>query len=526
MREIDYWFTEAVYLLGLENAHMKACRFGRCVHRQSFRKSGHPGPGCSHRVSGFSTARERHFSPSAILATLLVCLCHQSLQAAETPLGATELARKVDPAIVTIVVPDIGYGSGFVLGKTGEIVTNYHVIEGAKKASVMFHDKSTAQVEGFLAISPGKDLAILRVKPPHSTLGGLQTAKSRPSKGANVFAFGAPLGLTGTVSDGIVSAVRSGIDIRDVLKKMLQRDVYVDILHYDLDAIWIQTTAPISRGNSGGPLVDERGDVVGVNTASNTLGQNLNFAVSSHHLKHLLENAGETLRPLSDLPKPRSGLRRAQLADGKRTLEYWIQRTKAEQEALSSPMRRLRPPGRSAGPRAAARAINDVASMMLAYADRISRLDAHEVDEELVAAVLEEARTSRKGARAWQGIAAALNSYSKLEFVKAQAEMRAYDKANDEVYFATFSKLRVTLSKKYGLEFPDYLPKDAAKPDAPELTAEERAAKEASSKLVIAKNLIEAGKRDAAKSWLRKVITKYPGTEAAKEAQALLNGLE
>src|SRR5262249_35007743 len=154
-----------------------------------------------------------------------------------------------------------------------------------KKAVVRFADKSTADVTGFLAIAVGKDLAILRINSQGHVLKPLKVATDRPKKAEEVFAFGAPRGLESTVTNGIVSSVRQGTELRDNFKATTGADLYTEQLHYDLDAIWLQTTAPISGGNSGGPLVNRQGEVVGLNTWNRTDGQNLNFAISIEHVK-------------------------------------------------------------------------------------------------------------------------------------------------------------------------------------------------------------------------------------------------
>jgi S1-C subfamily serine protease len=176
------------------------------------------------------------------------------------------LVAKVDPSIVTIAIQNQAQGSGFVVDAKGLIVTNYHVIEGAKWAVVTFADKKTYSVDGFIAITPTKDLALLHIRHRGNELPPLRLAENVPVKGERVFAFGSPMGLTGSVSDGIVAAIRTGQDVRETLRHLAHRDVYKEGLGYDVDAQWIQTTAPISPGNSGGPLVNARGEVVGVNT--------------------------------------------------------------------------------------------------------------------------------------------------------------------------------------------------------------------------------------------------------------------
>src|SRR5690606_502952 len=100
----------------------------------------------------------------------------------------------------------------------------------------------------------------------------LKIATTLPKKGETTIAFGSPLGLSFTASNGIVSAVRLEDELRN------------EALGLNLNVTWIQTTSPISPGNSGGPLMNDRGEVIGINTlivGAAHAGQNLNFAVSS-----------------------------------------------------------------------------------------------------------------------------------------------------------------------------------------------------------------------------------------------------
>jgi serine protease Do len=138
-------------------------------------------------------------------------------------------------------------GSGFVIDKTGYIVTNNHVIEGADQITVVMHDERKLEAT-LVGRDPKTDLALLKVKAseelPAVTFGDSDQARV----GDWVLAIGNPLGLGGTVTAGIVSA--RGRDIRS--------GPYDD---------YIQTDAPINRGNSGGPLFNVDGEVIGINTA-------------------------------------------------------------------------------------------------------------------------------------------------------------------------------------------------------------------------------------------------------------------
>lgn len=138
-------------------------------------------------------------------------------------------------------------GSGFIIDKTGFIVTNNHVIEGADQITVVLHNERKLEAK-LIGRDPKTDLALLKVKSdkplPHVPFGN--SDKSRV--GDWVLAIGNPLGLGGSVTAGIISA--RGRDIRS--------GPYDD---------YIQTDAPINRGNSGGPLFNIKGEVIGINTA-------------------------------------------------------------------------------------------------------------------------------------------------------------------------------------------------------------------------------------------------------------------
>lgn len=199
-----------------------------------------------------------------------------------------DVIESVEPSVVRVdVVTRSGnaFGSGFVVQSDGVVVTNFHVVEDALRAKVSFRNGETASVDGTLYIDSDRDIAILKV-----TVAGkvpsLGFAHSTPRKGEPVIAFGAPQGLSFSATDGIVSAIRTGDELSDLGKVAL--------------GTWIQTTAPISPGNSGGPLVNLDGDVVGANTSALIVGQNLNFAISANDIRDAMTKAEKaTVAPLS-----------------------------------------------------------------------------------------------------------------------------------------------------------------------------------------------------------------------------------
>ncbi|HWC89158.1 MAG TPA: trypsin-like peptidase domain-containing protein, partial [Pirellulales bacterium] len=219
----------------------------------------------------------------------------------ETPARrSTDLADLIDCVENSVVRVNVsgpgggGLGSGFIANADGTVVTNHHVIEGAATAEVIFKDGRKARVRGVRADLPDKDVAVLSIEPPSGRpLRPLKIAAGLPRKGEQVVAFGAPLGFSFTASDGLISAIRNGAELNSEFRGIGFK------LDYDPRVTWLQTTAPISRGNSGGPLVNLRGEVVGLNTLSiPELGQNLNFAVSAVDLQRALATAAGEPRPL------------------------------------------------------------------------------------------------------------------------------------------------------------------------------------------------------------------------------------
>ena len=174
-------------------------------------------------------------------------------------------------------------GSGFVIHPSGLIVTNNHVIEGADEIVINFANGTKLKVNEIIGHDSKTDLALLRVT-PRTPLKAVKFGNSEKIRvGDWVMAIGNPFGLGGSVSVGIVSAT----------KRDINSGPYDD---------FIQTDAAINRGNSGGPLFDMEGNVIGVNTAifSPTGGSiGIGFAIPSNTAKHVLDQLkrwGETRR--------------------------------------------------------------------------------------------------------------------------------------------------------------------------------------------------------------------------------------
>jgi S1-C subfamily serine protease len=223
-----------------------------------------------------SAARVNAVRLAAPFALVLVSLASAS--------GAAELVEVVKEVEKSVVQVDTnrGLGSGVIVDNRGWVLTNYHVIDGARKATVTLRSGKVFEVRGFLAIDPLRDLALLKTDEFPEPC-AIKLAPKLPDVGEKVAAFGNPKGFSFTTSEGIVSAKRSGTEVMTIIG----RTAYA-LLGYAADAMWIQTTAPISPGNSGGPLVNMNAELVGLNTWSHTQGQNLNFAISLEDIKRLL----------------------------------------------------------------------------------------------------------------------------------------------------------------------------------------------------------------------------------------------
>jgi S1-C subfamily serine protease len=154
---------------------------------------------------------------------------------------------------MTLDVSEIpqGTGSGFVWDQDGHIVTNFHVVQGADRASVTLNDNSTYPAT-IVGRAPDKDIAVLHIDAPPQKLLPLPLGQSSQLKvGQKVLAIGNPFGLDQTLTTGVVSGLGREI------KSITQRSIF-DV---------IQTDASINPGNSGGPLLDSSGRLIGINTA-------------------------------------------------------------------------------------------------------------------------------------------------------------------------------------------------------------------------------------------------------------------
>ncbi len=205
------------------------------------------------------------------LLALALCLLYSAgarAQQTQPQDALPQLIRRVKPSVVSVITYNARgevavTGSGFFI-RPGEVVTNLHVVEGAQRVEIRTFDGKgkTYAVEGLKSIDEDGDLALMSVEMPAERSRILEVTGAAPEEGERIFVIGNPLRLEGSISDGIVSAVREVPSLGRI----------------------IQITAPISHGNSGSPVFNMRGQVIGIVTIKVTNGQNINLAMSAQRL--------------------------------------------------------------------------------------------------------------------------------------------------------------------------------------------------------------------------------------------------
>ena len=176
------------------------------------------------------------------------------------------------PSVLLIVAYDendqpTGMGSGFFFGDTKTIATNLHVVQNAAKLAIKLSSGETGWIDTVLGVDAERDLALLQ-----SNLTGtpIKAAGRLPDIGEDILAIGNPSGLEGTVSTGIISGIRT-----------------------EDGSQYFQITAPISPGSSGGPIIDQHNEVLGVSTFYLDGAQSLNFAMPAAYLTKLYSKKSE-----------------------------------------------------------------------------------------------------------------------------------------------------------------------------------------------------------------------------------------
>ncbi len=202
-----------------------------------------------------------------LLSVLSACMSPGASSAAEQSAASIFAAQANSVVLIGAVINKkvTHLGSGFIVRPDGLIVTNYHVVSGAKEIFIKLKDSQIFPDAKVLSFDEEKDIAFIKIdaaKLRTVVLGNSSTVKI----GEQVIVIGNPLGLESTVSDGLISAVRTLNNGRRFL----------------------QISVPLSTGSSGSPLFNMKGEVIGVTTSGRLDGQNLNFAIPINSVRSLM----------------------------------------------------------------------------------------------------------------------------------------------------------------------------------------------------------------------------------------------
>jgi S1-C subfamily serine protease len=211
----------------------------------------------------------------------LACLIRAGIARGAAQDGLADVIERCERAVVRIEAEGNrgrGIGSGFLADSSGTLVTNTHVLSGAQKAVAVFPNGQQHEIKGTLLIDASYDICIAKIDGTNFEF--LPLAAELPRKGERVTALGSPKGLSFTATTGIVSAIRPA------------EELGADIGRPEIRGTWVQVDAALSGGNSGGPLINDRGEVVAMSTlASQGSAQNLNFGISVNDIRNAVNNS-------------------------------------------------------------------------------------------------------------------------------------------------------------------------------------------------------------------------------------------
>ncbi len=236
---------------------------------------------CSHNYTETIVAQPTYTTQGTKKFTCSLCNDSYTEAFSKTTYKSTEIFAMTEKSVGEIMTYDKyrnqqGIASCFVYSSDGKIITNYHVIEGACSAEVKLNGE-TYSVAKVLGYDIDIDVAILQIYA--SNLPALPINYETPLTGSTVYAFGSSRGMTATFSNGIITHAQRDVD---------------GVVH-------VQHNAAISPGNSGGPLINEYGEVIGINAWTLLESQNLNFAIFATELNYVNTNISLTIQQVCDL---------------------------------------------------------------------------------------------------------------------------------------------------------------------------------------------------------------------------------
>lgn len=210
-----------------------------------------------------------------LIITSAILLLNASIQAQE---DLPSIIKNIEPSVTVVLTYDcegkiLAQGTGFFINPQGDIVTNWHVLSDSCSAEIKTSKGKIYPISKVLAEDKDNDLILLSIKITQSEVRPLSVTSTIPQVGERIIVIGSPLGFEQTVSDGIVSAVR---DIQGFGKI-------------------IQISAPISPGSSGSPVINMKGEVIGIASFQIVEGQNLNFAIPGERVLSLKPGKGKDI---------------------------------------------------------------------------------------------------------------------------------------------------------------------------------------------------------------------------------------
>lgn len=277
--------------------------------------------------------------PPTMLRLLLPLIVSLSLvssgEAAPAPPNAlVKTLERYSRGIILIQCKDrkgeeIQLGSGFVIDDKGLAATCFHVLRGASSADAVFPDGSKVAVKGVRAWDDLGDIAIIELAEVPKKLTPLPLRQeAKRQVGEDVIAIGHPLGFKFTPSLGILSGVHTTAELPMPFR---------DLIGAPETNLWLQTSAALAGGNSGGPLLDQKGEVLGINTWVAGSGQKFGFASDVRHLAKLKSKLNPTAVPLAELTGPEEELREMAEEFGGNEIFGFFNRFKSNQPARPSP---------------------------------------------------------------------------------------------------------------------------------------------------------------------------------------------
>ncbi len=198
------------------------------------------------------------------LTRVVFCFCTfgMALSLPSALLAQTDLSEMIETSERSVVRIEVqgtrgeSQGSGFIVESSGLLVTNFHVMAGAERAIAHFPNGEKFPITGIKLLDPDRDITIATIDA--SNLPVLKPAGGLPRKGEIVVGLGSPLGLSFTATNGIVSAIRTAEEMQKELGDSSRKGT------------WIQVDAALSPGNSGGPLVNAKGEFVAMSTLASS----------------------------------------------------------------------------------------------------------------------------------------------------------------------------------------------------------------------------------------------------------------